>query len=61
VWQRHEYQVTIQSGLKLHLALLATHHKGVGYAIILLSSDSGFASDDTTSFEPLLHSFQFVG
>lgn len=61
VWQRHEYQVTIQSGLKLHLALLATHHKGVGYAIILLSSDSGFASDDMTSFEPLLHSFQFVG
>ncbi len=60
VWQRHEYQVTTKSGTKLHLALLAGHHKGAGFAIILLSSDSGFSSDDTTSFEPVLKSFQFV-
>ncbi len=60
VWQRHEYQVTLKDGTKLHLALLAGHHKGAGFAIILLSSDSGFATDDTTSFEPVLKSFQFV-
>ncbi len=60
VWQRREYQVTAKSGVKLHLALLAGHHKGAGFAIVLLSSDAGFASDDTTTFEPLLHSFQFV-
>lgn len=60
VWQRHEYQVTLKDGTKLHLALLAGHHKGAGYAIILLSNDSSFASDDTTSFEPVLKSFQFV-
>lgn len=60
VWQRHEYQVTKKDGTKLHLALLAGHHKGAGFAIILLSSDSGFAADDTNSFEPMLKSFQFV-
>lgn len=60
VWQRHEYQVTTKDGAKLHLALLAGHHKGAGFAIILLSSDAGFAGDDTNSFEPVLKSFQFV-
>ncbi|MGH2504742.1 MAG: hypothetical protein ACRDID_19710, partial [Ktedonobacterales bacterium] len=60
VWQRREYQVTPKSGVKLHLALLATHHKGAGFAIIMVSSDTGFASDDTTTFEKMLTSFQFV-
>ena len=60
VWQRREYQVTAKSGVKLHLALLATHHKGAGYAIVMISSDTGFASDDTTTFEKMLTSFQFV-
>jgi hypothetical protein len=60
VWQRREYQVTPKSGVKLHLALLATHHKGAGFAIIMISSDTGFASDDTTTFEKMLTSFQFV-
>ena len=60
VWQRREYQVTTKSSVKLHLALLAGHHKGNGFAIVLLSSDAGFSSDDTTTFEPMLHSFQFV-
>ncbi|HEY8324087.1 MAG TPA: zinc-ribbon domain-containing protein [Ktedonobacterales bacterium] len=60
VWQRREYQVTPKSGVKLHLALLATHHKGAGFAIIMVSSDTGFASDDTTTFEKMLTSFQFI-
>jgi len=60
VWQRREYQVTPKSGVKLHLALLATHHRGAGFAIVMISSDSGFASDDTTTFEKMLTSFQFV-
>lgn len=60
VWQRREYQVTPKSGVKLHLALLATHHKGAGFAIVMVSSDTGFASDDTTTFEKVLTSFQFV-
>lgn len=60
VWQRREYQATTKSGVKLHLALLATHHKGAGFAIVMLSSDSSFASDDTTTFEPMLLSFQFA-
>lgn len=60
VWQRREYQVTTSSKVKLHLAVLGGHHKGNGFAIVLISSDAGFSSDDTTTFEPMLHSFQFV-
>lgn len=60
VWQRREYQATTKTGVKLHLAMLAGHQKGAGYAIVLQSSDSGFSRDDTTIFEPMLRSFQFV-
>ena len=60
VWQRREYQATTKTGVKLHLAMLAGHHKGAGYAIVLQSSDTGFSHDDTTTFEPMLRSFQFV-
>jgi hypothetical protein len=60
VWQRREYQVTTKSGIKLHLALLAGHHKGAGFAIVMLDSDTGFAADDTTVFEPILRSVAFV-
>jgi hypothetical protein len=60
VWQRREYQVTSKGGVKLHLALLAGHHKGAGYAIVMVDSDTGFAGDDTTLFEPILRSLKFV-
>lgn len=60
VWQRREYQATTKSGVKLHLALLAGHHKGAGFAIVMLDSDTGFAADDTTIFEPILRSVTFV-
>lgn len=60
VWQRREYQATTKSGVKLHLALLAGHHKGAGFAIVMLDSDTGFAADDTTIFEPILRSVAFV-
>jgi hypothetical protein len=59
VWQRHEYQATTKSGTKLHLAVLACHHLGNGYVIVLISSDTGFTNDDTTIFEPMLRSFRF--
>ncbi|MGH2501930.1 MAG: hypothetical protein ACRDID_05355, partial [Ktedonobacterales bacterium] len=60
VWQRREYQVSTKSGVKLHLALLAGHHKGAGFAIVMLDSDTGFASDDTTIFEPILRTVKFA-
>ncbi|MDE3229273.1 MAG: hypothetical protein KGO05_05290 [Chloroflexota bacterium] len=60
VWQRREYQVTTKGGVKLRLALLAGHHKGAGYAIVMVDSDTGFAGDDTTLFEPILRSLKFV-
>jgi len=60
VWQRREYQATTKNGVKVHLALLATHYKGAGFAIVMVSSDAAFSSDDTTLFEPTLRSFKFV-
>ena len=60
VWQRHEYSATTKAGAKLHIAILVCHHLGKGFVIALLSSDTGFASDDTTTFEPMLRSFRFL-
>ena len=60
IWQRHEYSVTTKSGTKLHIAILTCHHLGKGYVIALISSDTGFATDDTTTFEPMLRSFRFL-
>lgn len=60
VWQRREYKAVAKNGAKLHLAVLACHHLGNGYVIVLISSDTGFASDDSTTFEPMLRSFRFM-
>ncbi len=60
VWQRHEYQATTKSGTKLHIAILVCHHLGKGYVIALISSDTSFTNDDTTTFEPMLRSFRFL-
>jgi hypothetical protein len=60
VWQRQEYQGTNKNGVKLHIAILATHHLGKGYVIALISSDTGFASNDTATFEPMLRTFRFL-
>lgn len=59
-WQRREYQVTNKTGAKLHVAILAGHHNGAGFAIMLISGDASFSKDDTTTFEPMLRAFQFV-
>ncbi len=60
VWQRHEYSATTKTGAKLHIAVLASHHLGKGFVIALISSDTSFATDDTTTFEPMLRSFRFL-
>ncbi len=60
IWQRQEYQATTKNGAKLHIAVLACHHLGKGYVIALISADTGFATNDTTAFEPMLRSFRFL-
>jgi hypothetical protein len=60
IWQRHEYSVTNKSGAKFHEALLVCHHLGKAYAIVLIDSDTGFATDDTATFEPMLRTFRFL-
>jgi hypothetical protein len=60
VWQRHEYTVTNKSGAKLHLALLVCHHLGKAYAVVLIGSDTGFSTNDTATFEPMLRTFRFL-
>ncbi len=72
VWQRQEYTVTVTvsatptatatatpSTAHLHMAILATHHLGRGYVIILASDDTAFAKADSTYFEPTLSTFRF--
>ncbi|HLY32511.1 MAG TPA: hypothetical protein VKQ36_15915, partial [Ktedonobacterales bacterium] len=59
-WLRQEYDVTLtKTHTHLHMAILATHHLGRGYVIILTDDASTFASDDSSTFEPMLTSFRF--
>ncbi|HUY79787.1 MAG TPA: zinc ribbon domain-containing protein [Ktedonobacterales bacterium] len=72
VWQRQEYTVTLKitptatatatatpTTAHLHMAILATHHLGRGYVIVLTSDDTAFTKADTTYFEPTLSTFRF--
>lgn len=58
-WQRREYDVT-DSGVSLHMVILACHHQGRAYVIVLVSKTTTFTSDDTNIFEPMLKSFAFT-
>lgn len=58
-WQRREYDVT-DKGVTLHMVILACHHQGRAYVIVLVSRATTFAQDDTGIFEPMLKSFTFT-
>lgn len=58
-WQRHEYNVTV-NGQPLHMVIMATHHGGRGYVIVLVSSAAEFGNDSQAIFEPMLASFRFA-
>jgi hypothetical protein len=57
-WTRQDYSVNA-NGTPVYLALLACHHGGRGYVIVLASSSSEFGNDDQAVFEPMLKSFIF--
>lgn len=59
-WQRREYDVT-DSGVALHMVILACHHQGRAYVIVLVSRATTFKTDDSGIFEPMLKSFAFSG
>jgi zinc-ribbon domain len=58
-WQRREYDVASQ-GVKLHMVILACHHQGRAYIIVLVSGTTTFKRDSTGIFEPMLKSFAFL-
>ena len=58
-WQRREYDVT-DKGVTLHMVILACHHQGRAYVIVLVSRTTTFTQDDTGIFEPMLKSFTFT-
>jgi hypothetical protein len=42
------------------MAILATHHGGKGYVIVLVSTAAEFGNDAQSVFDPLLASFRFT-
>jgi hypothetical protein len=58
-WQRREYDVS-DKGVTLHMVILACHHQGRAYVIVLVSKDSSFKQDNTGIFQPMLKSFTFT-
>lgn len=58
-WQRREYDVS-DKGVTLHMVILACHHQGRAYVIVLVSRTTTFTQDDTGIFEPMLKSFTFT-
>jgi hypothetical protein len=57
-WERREYDISA-NGQPLHMAILATHHGGKGYVIVLVSSAAEFGNDAQAVFDPVLASFRF--
>ena len=57
-WQRAEYTI-VSGSVTLHMSLLACHHNGKGYAIVLLDTANNFQADDQNIFAPTLKSFRF--
>jgi hypothetical protein len=57
-WERREYDINA-NGQPLHMAILATHHGGKGYVIVLVSSAAEFGNDAQSVFDPMLASYRF--
>jgi hypothetical protein len=58
-WQRREYDVS-DKGVTLHMVILACHHQGRAYVIVLVSRTSTYTQDNTGIFQPMLKSFTFT-
>ncbi|HEX9069475.1 MAG TPA: hypothetical protein VF807_11960 [Ktedonobacterales bacterium] len=58
-WDRREYDVTA-NGQPLHMVVMATHHGGLGYVIVLVSDAGSFGNDMQAIYTPMLASFHFT-
>ena len=58
-WARQDYSVNV-NGNPVHMVILACHHSGRGYVIVLVSTAAEFGNDDQAIFEPMLASFMFT-
>ena len=58
-WQRREYDVS-DKGVTLHMVILACHHQGRAYVIVLVSKNTTFNQDDSGIFQPMLKTFTFT-
>ncbi|HLJ80325.1 MAG TPA: hypothetical protein VKT52_02490, partial [Ktedonobacterales bacterium] len=59
-WTRQDYSVTGSNSATLHMAILATHHAGRAYAIVLAASAADFTKDDSGIFKTMLGTFRFT-
>lgn len=57
-WQRQEYDSTT-NGVKLHYAVLSTHHLSRSYVIVLVALPGDFAKENASTFPTILKSFRF--
>jgi hypothetical protein len=58
-WMRKEYDVT--AGAKnLHMVILACHHNGKGYALVLATGTQDYDSVTKADFQPMLQTFRFL-
>jgi hypothetical protein len=58
LWQRTDYLVT-SNGATTYEAILAGHHEGHAYVIVLAGGADTFAADNASYFAPALASFRF--
>jgi len=58
-WLRRDYQVNA-NGTPMRMVILATHHGGRGYVIVMASSAAEYGNDDQAVFQPMLASFRFA-
>lgn len=57
---RKEYSVTTSNKASLHMAIIACHHAGKGYAFVIYSDASAYSQVNTSAFQPMLTSFRFA-
>ena len=56
---RKEYAVT-QGKANLHVAVIACHHAGKGYAFVIGADANSYAQVKASDFQPMLSSFRFT-
>ena len=59
-WTRRDYAGKTSNGVSLHMAILAGHHAGRAYAIVLTAATADFVKEDAGVFKTILSTFRFT-